>query len=79
MGYGLGGTEILHVLGNLDAHFFAEAEEVVNAIFTRHHHCLELIGADPVFAEFLFRDRLDMIKRPPIYLDGIFLLNVIVW
>lgn len=78
MGHCLGGTEVLHILGDLDTHFFAKTEEVVNAVFTRHHHCLELIGADPVFAEFLLRDRLDMIKRSPVYLDSVFLLNVIV-
>ena len=79
VGHGLGGTEILHVLGDLDAHLLAEAEEMINAVFAGHHHGLELIRADAVFAKFLFRDRLDMIERPPVYLDSIFLLNIIVW
>lgn len=75
----LRGTEVLHVLGHLDAHFLAEAEEVINTVLAGHHHSLEFIRAEAVFTEFLFRDRFHMIERPPVYLDGILLLNIIVW
>ena len=78
MGHSLGGAEILHVLGDLDAHLFTEAEKVVNAVLAGHHDCLEFIRADTKLTEFLFRDRLHMIKGPPVYLDSILLLNVIV-
>ncbi len=79
MGDGLRGTEVFHVLGHLDAHFLTKAEEVINAVFAGHHHCLEFIRADAMLTEFLFSDRLNMIERPPVYLDAIFLLNIIVW
>ena len=79
MGDRLRGTEVLHVLGHLYAHFFTEAEEVIDAVFARHHHGLEFIRADAVLAKFFFRYRLDMIKRPPVNPDVVFFLNVIVW
>ena len=78
MGNCLRGTEVLHVLGHLDAHFLAKAEEVINAVFAGHHDRLELIRANAMLTEFYFRDRLNMIERPPVYLDSIFLLNVVV-
>ena len=79
MGDGLRGTEVFHVLGYLNAHFLAKAEEVINTVFARHDHCLEFIRANAVLAEFFFRDGLNMIERPPVYLDAIFLLNIVVW
>ena len=50
---------------------------MVNAVFASHHYRLKFIRADAVLPEFLFRDRLDMIEWPPIYMDVIFLLNVV--
>ena len=72
------GTEIFHVLRNLTAHFFAHPEEMVNAVFAGHHNSLELIRADAVLSKLLFSDGLDMVKWPPVNLDAVFLLNVVV-
>ena len=78
MGHSFRSAEILHVLGHFGAHFFSEAEEVVDAILARHHHGLEFFRAEAVFTEFFFGDRFYVVKRPPIDLNTVFLLDVVV-
>lgn len=78
-GYGFGGTEVFHVLGDFDPHFFAEAEKMIDTVLAGHDDSLKLIGADAILAKVLFRNGLDVIEGSPVYLDAIFLLNVVVW
>lgn len=79
VGYRLGGAEVLHVLRDFDAHFFTEAEKMVNAVFAGHHDGLEFIRSDAVLTEFLFRDGFNMIKGAPVNLDPVFFFDVVVW
>jgi hypothetical protein len=77
--YSLRGTEVLHILGDLDPHLLAHPEEMIDTVFAGHHHRLELIRANPVFPEFLFGDSFDMVKGSPVYVNRVFLFNVVVW
>ena len=78
MGNSLRSTEVFHVLRNFDAHFFANPEKVVNTVFAGHDHSLKVIRTDPVFPEFLFSNRLNVVEGPPVNLDAVFFFDVVV-
>ena len=78
MGDSLRGTEVFHVLGDFATHFFAHPKEMIDAVFAGHDDSLKLIRADAVLSKLLFSNGLDMVEWPPVNMDTVFFLNVVV-
>lgn len=78
-GDGLGGAEVLHRVGDRDAHLFAKVEEMVDGSLGGENDGCEVGYVDFLLAEFACVKAFDLDEGPKYYFHSVLLLDVEVW